>query len=285
MSQAAISQASTWRSIGTSFDGKPHIGFGVYQSPGNTCEKSCLAAFKAGYRHIDSAMYYQNEPQVGAAVKSIVSSGSLKRHEIFVATKILSMPKSDIDSALKDGVARFGLDYVDLFMIHTPTMGPDNRIALWKGLERLQESGHTRFIGVSNFGVQHLEQLRQAGLSKPVSNQIEIHPWCQQRDVVDYCRQWGIAIEAYCPIVRGQKFDQVDVARIAKEVSRTPAQVLIRWSYQHNFIPLPKSDTPARIEANFQVTDFELSDAQMASLDALDEDAKGAIAPYNVRCP
>ncbi|TFK51964.1 Aldo/keto reductase [Heliocybe sulcata] len=265
----------------------PQLGFGVYASPTSICERSVKhALLHAGFRHIDSALYYENEPQVGTAIKA----SGIPRDQIFVTTKILAPPANDpsgekLWDLLNEAVRRFGLDYVDLFLIHTPTSGPEARLKMWKALEMLKKSGKTRAIGVSNFGVKHLEELAAASSTKPAVNQIELHPWCQQKDIVNYCKKNGITVEAYCPLTRGTKFDDPTLTELVYSTLKDPAQILLRWSLQKGFVPLPKSDTPFRIDADADLFDFELTDAQMALLDGLDRGAKGAIDNNPVNAP
>jgi len=178
------------------------------------------------------------------------------------------------------------LGWVDLFLIHSPSSGPDGRREMWEALEKLKSEGGAKNIGVSNFGVNHLEEIKGYSRTIPAVNQIELHPWLQQSEIVDYCVKEGIVVEAYAPIVRAQKNDDPDVVSIAEAHSVTPAQVLIRWSLQKGFVPLPKSDNPERIKCNADVYDFELSDEEMEKLNgkAL-PGGEGAICPYLVNCP
>ncbi|EPQ56691.1 Aldo/keto reductase [Gloeophyllum trabeum ATCC 11539] len=262
----------------------PRLGFGVYASAKSICKRSVTCALHAGYRHIDSAMYYENEKEVGLAIQASV----IPRHDVFVTTKILAPPPDDptggkLWAMLNEAVDRF--DYVDLFLIHTPTSGPEGRIKLWKALEKLKQSGRARSIGVSNFGINHLQELAASSSTRPAVNQIELHPWCQQRDIVNYCQNHGITVQAYCPLVRGQKFEDPTLNQLVYVHLKDPAQILLRWSLQKGFVPLPKSDTPSRIEANAALYDFELSAEQMALLDSLDRGAKGAIDINPVNCP
>merc|ERR1712093_316049 len=192
-------------------------------------------------------------------------------------------PEETYQAILK-GVEAFGLDYVDLFLIHTPSSGPEGRKVLWQALERLLEAKKTRAIGVSNYGIEHLKQMDEYAKVKPALNQIELHPWCQSREHVKYCQDKGIVLEAYCPIVRAEKNDHPVVQKLAKKHNKDPAQILIRWSLQKSFVPLPKSDTPSRIKSNIEVYDFSLDDEDMKALDDQDEGEKGALAPYNLNC-
>ncbi|KAK5164185.1 aldo-keto reductase [Cryomyces antarcticus] len=253
----------------------PRLGFGVYQSPGDTCVKSCLTALRVGYRHIDTAQYYANESQVGKAI----ADSKIPRSELYITTKILS-PGNDADStyaSIVDSVQKIG-DYVDLFLIHSPNGGRKGREMMWKALERAVDDGKVRAIGVSNYGKGHIEEMKEyAKIWPPAVNQIELHPWCQQREAVSYCQSQGIVVEAYCPLVRNQKADDKTLNSLAKKYNKSTGQVLIRYCLQKDWVPLPKSDTPSRIEANADVYDFEIDTADMKTLDGLDQGAKGAI--------
>ncbi|WWC61526.1 uncharacterized protein I303_104110 [Kwoniella dejecticola CBS 10117] len=247
----------------------PQLGFGVYQSPPEVTSKTVLAALDAGYKHIDSAYWYFNEEQVGSAIKD----SKYPRQSIFITTKLGLA--DGITGLLDDSVAKIDPTpegYVDLFLIHSPSAGPEKRKEQWKALEDLVKSGKAKTIGVSNYGVKHLEQMEEYAVTPPAVNQIELHPWCQQPSIVAYCQSHNIALEAYSPLVQGTKAQDPTLTRIAEETGKSWAQVLIRWSLQRGFIPLPKSDTKERIIANRDVFDFELSDAQMQALNALDKD-------------
>lgn len=258
----------------------PQLGFGVYQSPADVCEKSCLHALKSGYKHIDSAQYYANEAQVGHSIQS----SKVSRDSIFLTTKILSAHSSvdeNYQSIIESCSAISGSEggNADLFLIHSPSSGSEKRRQMWSALQRAHREGRCKAIGVSNFGIKHIEDLKEGGASvwPPHVNQIELHPWCQQREIVEYCKEKGIVVEAYCPIVRNKKAEDPTLKGIAEKKGKTPNQVLIRWSLQKGFVPLPKSDTPSRIEENADVFGFELSESEMAELDGLDQGADGAL--------
>lgn len=255
----------------------PRLGFGVYQSPADTCINSCLTALQCGYRHIDSAQYYANESQVGEAVRR----SKIPRSEVFVTTKILGAKGSPEKTyqSIVESVNKVGLDgYVDLFLIHSASGGPEARKEMWQALEKACEEGKTKSIGVSNFGVANIEEMKSyAKIWPPHVNQIELHPWCQQRHVDAYCQKHGIIVEAYSPLVRNRKADDPTLAGLAKKVGKTPAQVLLRYCLQKNWVPLPKSDTPSRIKENTDIYDFDLTKEDMEALDALDQGSKGAI--------
>ncbi|KAK0512613.1 hypothetical protein JMJ35_004630 [Cladonia borealis] len=256
----------------------PRLGFGIYQSPTNVCINSCLTALRTGYRHIDSAQFYQNEAEMGTAVQQ----SGMPRNEVFLTTKIMSAG-GGLDATYKkciDSVKKIDGDdgYVDLFLIHTPSGGPAARKEMWQALEKLESEGKARAIGVSNFGVGHIEEMKSyARIWPPHINQIELHPWCQQRTIVDYCNKHKIVVEAYCPLVRNMKAHDGTLKEMAKKHDKTTAQVLIRYSLQKGWVSLPKSDTPGRIEANADVYGFELNADDMATLDGLDQGADGAI--------
>ncbi|MCJ1400133.1 hypothetical protein MMC11_003337 [Xylographa trunciseda] len=257
----------------------PRLGFGVYLSPESVCVASCLHALKHGYRHIDTAQYYQNETEVGKALKQ----SGLKREDVFLTTKILAAAGSPektyqrcVDSVTKIDPGERG--FVDLFLIHSPSGGKQKRKEMWVALEKLLEEGKARSIGVSNFGVGHIEEMKEyAKVWPPHVNQIELHPWCQQRTICEYCEKHGIVIEAYSPLVRAQKAHDPTLVSVAKTYGKTTAQVLIRYCLQKGWVPLPKSDTPSRIEENADVYDFEISAEDMKELDDLDMGADGAI--------
>ncbi|KAI4141058.1 MAG: hypothetical protein L6R39_005524 [Caloplaca ligustica] len=257
----------------------PRLGFGIYQSPRDVCVKSCLTALRAGYRHIDSAQFYRNEWEMGEAVRQ----AGIPRSEVFLTTKILSAGGSVEKSYQKCLESVKTIDptengYVDLFLIHSPNSGAKNRKEMWQALERLVEEKRARSIGVSNFGIGHIEEMKEyAKIWPPQTNQIELHPWCQQREIVDYCKKHQIIIQAYCPLVRNMKAHDEVLVSIAKKHDKVTGQVLIRYCLQKGWVPLPKSDTPSRIEANADVFGFDLDDDDMRSLDSLDQGERGAI--------
>lgn len=257
----------------------PQIGFGVYQSPPEICVASCKKALEAGYRHIDTAQYYENEREVGRALQE----SNIPREQVYITTKILA-PGHDAESTyakLVESVEKLGGKdgYVDLFLIHSPNQGAGARKLMWHALERLKRAGKTRDIGVSNYGIGHIQEIAALGGSEkvPAVNQIELHPWCQQRSVVQYCQDNAIVLEAYCPIVRNQKATDTTLVRIAAKHRVEPNQVLLRWSLQKGYVPLPKSDAPSRIVGNAALYGFALDTADMEGLDGLDQGADGAI--------
>jgi len=256
----------------------PRLGFGVYLSHNKQCVTSCLAALKAGYRHIDTAQFYGNEKEVGEAIRQ----SGLKRSDVFLTTKIMTAggsPEKSYEKVL-DSVHKIdGKDgYVDLFLIHTPSGGSAARKEMWQALEKLLEEGKTKSIGVSNFGIGHIEEMKKyAKVWPPHANQIELHPFCQQREIDAYCQKNEIVVEAYSPLVRNQKANDPTLNSLGKKYGKTTAQILIRYCLQKNWVPLPKSDTPSRIVENADVYDFDLTKEDMGTLDGLDQGARGAI--------
>ncbi|KAJ5865346.1 Aldo/keto reductase subgroup [Penicillium soppii] len=256
----------------------PRLGFGVYRSPPNQCKQSVRKALDAGYRHIDTAQFYANEAEVGEALRD----SGMPREEVFITTKILS-PAASIEATYDKLLASVhkisGPDgYVDLFLIHSSSSGSAGRKMLWQALEKLHAEGKAKSIGVSNFGVGHIEEMRSyAQVFPPHVNQIELHPWCQQRVIDDYCQRNGIIVEAYSPIVRNYKANDPTLVEIAKKNGHSTQQVLIRYALQKGWVPLPKSDTPERIVANADVFDFDLDVEDMAVLNDLDQGSAGAI--------
>jgi diketogulonate reductase-like aldo/keto reductase len=251
----------------------PCLGLGVYQlGRGRATEEAVSWALEAGYRHVDTAAMYGNEAEVGAALKRAFAAGRLRRGDVFVTTKLWNSDHG-YDQALRafdTSIRRLGLDQIDLFLLHWPV--PERRLHSWRALERITGEGRTRAIGVSNFMVSHLEELLDAAKIPPAVNQIELHPWCQQQDVVAFCEKHGIAVVAYSPLTKGMKLSDRHLTAVAREARRTPAQILLRWSLQKHFVTIPKSAKRERIVENAAIFDFELSTQQMTTLDHLNEE-------------
>ncbi|MBS2015323.1 MAG: aldo/keto reductase [Deltaproteobacteria bacterium] len=256
----------------------PILGLGVWQAPrGGVTREAVLTALRHGYRHIDTARIYGNEDEVGAAVRD----SGVPRAEVFVTTKLWNEDHG-FDKAMKafdTSLARLGLDYVDLYLVHWPVGGA--RKETWRALERIKAEKRARHIGVSNYLVNHLEEMKGYAKELPEVNQIEVHPFLQHRDTRAWCAKNGIVVEAYSPLTRGQRLQDPRIAAVAERVRKTPAQVLVRWSVQHGMVPLPKSVREPRIVENAGVFDFTLDDAAMKELDALDEGKATGWDPRN----
>ncbi|KAG6025267.1 hypothetical protein E4U41_001577 [Claviceps citrina] len=264
----------------------PNLGFGVYQLYGQACQRAVLAALQAGYRHIDSAQLYRNESDVGAAIQQ----SGLQRGDVFLTTKI-RQSAGDFEKSYRsvlesiERVAGGGKDsYVDLFLIHLPGTGRETREELWKVLEKVYEEGRAKAIGVSNYRPQHMAEMKEyAKVWPPHVNQIELHPWCQQKETVQYCKDNNIVVAAYSPLSCGDNLGDPTLATIANKYSKSPAQILIRYALQKGWVPLPKSGNEERIKQNAQVFDFTLSDEDMKTMDGLDRGKAGAVFPANVK--
>lgn len=225
------------------------------------------------------ARYYANEKEVGEAVKD----SGVPREDVFITSKILN-PEDSAEATYKSVIGSVtnvdGSDgYLDLMLIHNAVPHTkDGRKMMWQAMEKAKNEGKLRDIGVSNFGIGHLEEMKSyAEVWPPVVNQIELHPWCQQRDVVEFCQKNKIVIEAYCPIARNQKADDPTLVSIAKKHSKSSTQVLLRYALQKQWVPLPKSDNAGRIGQNADLYDFSLDGEDMKKLDGLDEGEKGAL--------
>jgi methylglyoxal/glyoxal reductase len=261
----------------------PRLGLGVYLAgAGRATEDAVRWALEAGYRHIDTASVYRNEPEVGVALRDAIQAGQIEREEVFVCTKLWN-DNHGSEAALRAfdvSLRRLGLEYVDLYLIHWPV--ERLRRESWRALEHILAEGRARAIGVSNYTVRHLTELLDHANIIPAVNQVELHPFLQQRELVEFCEKAGIVVEAYSPLTKGQKLGDPQLAAIAAETGRTPAQVLIRWSLQKGCVVIPKSSNERRLVENATVFDFELSEAQMAGLDALEANLHTAWDPAGV---
>jgi len=276
----------------------PMIGFGTYLIDNDDVQPVVLEALRTGYRHIDTAEAYGNEPGIGAAIRSGMQELGLTRGDVFVTTKLwcgnedwgqpVKTYQSTMES-LDQSLSNLQMDHVDLYLIHAPLAG-EQRLEQWRALVDLQRAGKARAIGVSNFGIAHLEAMKSAGLPLPDANQIELHPWSQKPELVAYLKNHGIAIIAYSSLVPlstwrvapGQDSAKTDAMRQAGEQSDTPfkvmaqkydvteAQILLRWGLQKGYAVLPKSTNPTRIRQNFDLLSFEIDDNDMAAIEKMD---------------
>ncbi len=251
----------------------PQLGFGVWQVPDDEAERAVTTALEAGYRSIDTAAVYENEEGTG---KAVAASG-IAREELFVTTKLWNTAQG-YDATLKafdTSLAKLGLDYVDLYLIHWPMPDKDTYIDTYKAFEKILSDGRAKSIGVSNFLPEHLDRLIDATSVIPAVNQIELHPHLQQRAAREYHAEQGIATEAWSPLGQGKGLLEVPaIVAIAQKHGRTPAQVVLRWHLQLGNVVIPKSVTPSRIKENIEVFDFELDPEDMAAISALNEDRR-----------
>lgn len=276
----------------------PFVGFGTYLITDADAAPAVSAAIGAGYRHIDTAEWYRNEVGVGVGIREALAAEGLTRGDLFVTTKLWpgnsawgQTPKTTASTiaALNDSLARLELDFVDLYLIHAP-FDPDQRLAQWRGLVELQQQGKTRTIGVSNFSIKHIEELKAAGLPAPAANQIELHPWSQKPTLVQYLNDQGITPIAYSSLVPlstwratpGQESAKTAHMRAEGERADAPfkvmaekygvgeAQVLLRWALQKGFPVLPKSLQVERMRTNIDLFGFAIDAEDMAAIEAMD---------------
>ena len=257
----------------------PRLGLGVYKvKDGAEVIQAVHAALEAGYRSIDTAAFYENEKGVGEAIRT----SGLRREDVFVTTKVWN-DRQGYESTLaafEESRKKLGFDYVDLYLIHWPIKGKFKET--WRALEKLYREGYVRAIGVSNFKIHHLEELFEDSEVTPAVNQIELHPRLTQEDVRAYCKEKGIQVEAWSPLMRGRLMDEPTLVDLAKKYGKTPAQIIIRWDLQHGLITIPKSVRKERIIENADVFDFELSDEDMKKIDALNQNLRTGRDPDEI---
>ena len=257
----------------------PILGLGVYQSPpGRVTRNAVNLALRVGYRHVDTARIYGNEADVGEAVRE----SGVPRGDLFIATKLWNSDQG-YDYTLRAceaSLKRLGLDYLDLYLVHFPV--PDVRKESWRAMETLLKKGRCRAIGVSNFTIRHLEELIEESHVIPSVNQVELHPFLYQKELLKYCQDRGIQVEAYSPLARGERLQDPRIASLATKYSKSPAQLMIRWGIEHGLVVIPKSTREERIRENSQEFDFDISDDDMRTLDSLNEDLRLNWDPTNV---
>ncbi len=247
----------------------PRLGLGVYQTPiGETTLRAVKYALNIGYRHIDTAWLYGNEGDVGRAV---LESG-IPRDEVFITTKVWNSDQG-YDSTLmacERSLRRLGLSYIDLYLIHWPVegLGKDT----WKAMIQLLRAGKAKAIGVSNYDILRVKEILQNFDVLPSVNQVEFHPFLYQEELLRFCNDNRIQLEAYSPLTRGNKLNHPVLRKLEKKYSKTSAQILIRWSLQHKLVVIPKSIHEKRIKENSQVFDFQVEEEDMMLLNSLNED-------------
>jgi 2,5-diketo-D-gluconate reductase A len=276
----------------------PYLGFGTYLIGNDAAAAAVREAIRVGYRHIDTAEGYQNEAGVGAGIKQALESEGLARGDLFVTTKLwpgnpawgeVAKTTESTVKSLDESLSRLGLKYVDLYLIHAP-YERNQRLAQWRGLVEVKRQGKARAIGVSNFSIEHIEELKAAGLPMPSANQIELHPWSQKPALVRYLKDNAITPIAYSSLVplstwriaEGQasaKTNQMkaDGAQadspfkvMAKKYGVSEAQVLLRWAIQKGYPVLPKSTQPDRIRKNADVFGFNIDEKDMTAIEKMD---------------
>lgn len=278
----------------------PLIGLGTFRSIGENVDvkNAIKSALKAGYRHFDLAWLYQNEDIIGTALKEAIveSNGTLKREDLYLVSKVWNThhSKEQVVVCLNQTLANLKVDYVDLYLVHWPMgfkegtgepfpkdsdgnmMFSDvNYLETYKELEKQMKLGKIKSIGVSNFNVKQLQDILDNCEIKPTNNQVEVHPYNQNDELIDFCQKNDIVISCYAPIGAGKDLlENETISKIAKKYNKSPAQVCIRWGIQRNLVMLPKSVTPSRIVENSQVFDFALSDSDMAEIKSLNKNSR-----------
>lgn len=256
----------------------PQLGFGVWKVPNDEAKPAVSKAIEIGYRLIDTAMIYKNEEGVGQAVKE----SGIPREELFITTKVWNSDHG-YDNTLRafdDNLQRLGMDYVDLYLIHWPAPQFDQYVDTYKALETLYKGGRVKAIGVCNFDINHLERIMEECEVVPVVNQVECHPYFQQKELKDFCKKSNIIVEAYSPLMNGKDVLKDEVIKgLAEKYRRTPAQVILRWHIQTGVVVIPKSVTPSRIEENFNVFDFELNEEDMSKIAHIDKGIRNGGIP------
>lgn len=245
----------------------PALGLGVFKVPDGEAFRVVSEALEIGYRHIDTAAYYENERGVGRAVRE----SGLAREEVFVTTKLWHTDNGyrEALAACDRSLEALGMDYVDLYLVHWPR---GNRQDAWRAMERILDEGKARAVGVSNYLVRHLDETIARSPVVPAIDQIEFSPFLYQKDLLSYCRDKGIVLEAYSPLTRGRRLDDPRLVALAREYGRTPAQMMIRWVLQKGMVVIPKSVHVERMRENASVFDFEISAQDEATMDSFNED-------------
>jgi len=259
----------------------PQVQLGVYLTEGQECVQAVRTALDVGYRGIDSSEWYCNEHQIGSALTSwFASNSSYTRSDLYFVSKVQrNISYDSTTESIRQTLQLSQMGYIDLYMLHTPKGGREKRFECWKALEDAVEAGKVKSLGVSNFKVEELRQLlEEEGIRiRPAVNQLELHPFHTQREIVEFCQENGIVVAAYSPLVRAKKFEHPVIVELSNKYGCLGAQLLVKWSLQKGFVVLPKSVKSDRIRSNVDVGWFEIDEEDMERLDGLDEALKTAV--------
>lgn len=251
----------------------PLVGYGVFRVPeGDDLAEAVKTAIAKGYRSIDTAQVYRNEESVGRGIRAAIEEGIVTREELFITSKVWNdgLSYEETLAAYDSSLEKIGLDYLDLYLVHWPGID-QNYLEVYKALEKIYQAGRVRSIGVSNFHVHHLESLLKETTVVPVINQIEFHPHLTQEEVRAYCKDKGIQVEAWSPLMNGSLLEETLIQELAAKYGKTPAQIVLRYDVQHGVVTIPKTMTPARMTENLAVFDFALTEQEMTQLDAMND--------------
>jgi methylglyoxal/glyoxal reductase len=260
----------------------PWFGIGVFKvEEGPELVHAVKTAIQYGYRSIDTAAIYENEAGVGQGIREGLKEIGISREELFVTSKVWNadLGYESTIKAYETSLNKLGLEYLDLYLIHWPVEGKYKEA--WRTLETLYKEGRVKAIGVSNFHIHHLEDLMKDAEIKPMVNQVEYHPRLTQKELKAFCREHGIQLEAWSPLMQGQLLDHQVLKDIANKYGKSPAQVILRWDLQNGVVTIPKSTKAHRIAENAQVFDFELTDEEMERIDSLNQNKRVGPDPDN----
>ncbi|MGM0920443.1 MAG: aldo/keto reductase [Bacillota bacterium] len=260
----------------------PWFGLGVFKvEEGPELVNAVKAAIKYGYRSIDTAAIYENEEGVGQGIREGIAEAGIQREDLFVTSKVWNadLGYDQTLAAYETSLAKLGLDYLDLYLIHWPVEGKYKEA--WRALETLYKSGKIKAIGVSNFQTHHLESLMEDAEIKPMINQVEFHPRLTQKNLLSFCREHGIQLEAWSPLMQGQLLNHPQLQEIANKYKKSIAQIILRWDLQNGVITIPKSTKEERIIQNAAIFDFELTEGDMALIDGLNKNERVGPDPDN----
>ncbi|CAI8875239.1 MULTISPECIES: aldo/keto reductase [Bacillus] len=260
----------------------PGFGLGVFKvEEGPELVNAVKTAIKQGYRSIDTASIYANEKAVGEGIREGIKEAGVSREDLFITSKVWNRDQGyeETLAAYEESLKKLELDYLDLYLVHWPVEGKYKDT--WRALEKLYKEGRVRAIGVSNFQIHHLKDVMEGAEVKPMINQVEYHPRLTQKELRDFCREQGIQMEAWSPLMQGQLLDNPALQEIADKYGKTTAQIILRWDLQNEVVTIPKSTKEHRIIQNADIFNFELTKEDMEQIDALNQNHRVGPDPDN----